>query len=91
MANIIYTPNGPNPSNLEYIPVSRRFENSGSGTGAVWTYVYRGSKDALRTQSLAWLNAGCKVTIDETGPSSSTVRLATQKTRLRTLSSPELD
>jgi len=68
MPNIIYTPNGPNPSNLEYIMVSRRFENSGSGTGAVWSYVYRGSKDALRTQSLAWLNAGCKVTIDETGP-----------------------
>jgi hypothetical protein len=68
MANIIYTPNGPNPSNLEYIPVSRRFENSGSGTGAVWTYVYRGSKDALRVQSVNWINAGCKVTIDETGP-----------------------
>ena len=68
MANIIYTPNGPNPSNYDYIMVSRRFENSGSGTGAVWTYVYRGSKDALRIQSLTWVNAGCKVSIDESGP-----------------------
>ena len=68
MANIIFTPNGPDPSFYDYIPVSRKFENSGSGTGAVWTYVYRGSKDALRIQSAAWLNVGCKVSIDESGP-----------------------
>lgn len=68
MANIIFTPNGPNPDTFDYIPVSRKFENSGSGTGAVWTYVYRGSKDALRIQSFHWLNAGCKVSIDESGP-----------------------
>lgn len=68
MGNIIWNPNGPNPSNFEYIPVSRRFDNSGAGTGAVWTYVYRGSKDALRIQSVAWINSGCKVTIDESGP-----------------------
>ena len=37
-----------------YIEVSRRFDQSGSGTGPVWTIEYRGTKDAIRIATLAW-------------------------------------
>lgn len=58
----------PNPNNFEYIEVSRRFDNSGANTGPVWTFVYRGSKDALRLASLEWSRVGAKYTINEEGP-----------------------
>jgi len=71
----------PNPNNFEYIEVSRQFNNSGAGTGPVWTFLYRGSKDALRLASVQWVNSGAKVTINEDGPySEATVVYAGEST-----------
>lgn len=51
-----------------YIEVSRRFDQSGSGTGPVWTIEYRGTKDAIRVATLGWSNIGAKYTTVEDGP-----------------------
>jgi hypothetical protein len=51
-----------------YIEVSRRFDQSGSGTGPVWTIEYRGTKDAIRIATLAWSNIGAKYSTIEDGP-----------------------
>lgn len=58
----------PNPGAFEFIEVSRRVDNSGSGTGPVWTIVYRGSKDALRLATYQWARIGAKYSINEDGP-----------------------
>jgi len=52
---------------LAYTEVSRQY-NSGDGTGRYITYKYRGSKDALRDASSAWVRAGGKYEITEDGP-----------------------
>lgn len=54
-----------------FIEVSRRFDQSGSGTGPVWTIEYRGTKDAIRIATLAWSNIGAKYSTIEDGPYSS--------------------
>jgi hypothetical protein len=51
-----------------YIEVSRRFDQSGSGTGPVWTIEYRGTKDAIRFATLGWSNIGAKYSTVEDGP-----------------------
>ena len=51
-----------------YIEVSRRFDQSGSGTGPVWTIEYRGTKDAIRIATLGWSNIGAKYSTVEDGP-----------------------
>lgn len=51
-----------------YIEVSRRFDQSGSGTGPVWTIEYRGTKDAIRLATLGWSNIGAKYSTVEDGP-----------------------
>jgi len=56
----------PNPTALEYIEVSRGFENT--GTGRVITLVFKGSKDALRIASAQWVALGAKYQIREDGP-----------------------
>lgn len=56
-----------NPDLYQFVEVSRE-STSGDGTGLVVTYKYRGSKDALRIASLAWVNAGGKYQIIENGP-----------------------
>jgi len=56
-----------NPDQYQFVEVSREY-TSGDGTGLVLTYRYRGSKDALRIASLAWINAGGKYQITENGP-----------------------
>lgn len=56
-----------NPEQLQFVEVSREY-TSGDGTGLVVVYKYRGSKDALRVASLAWVNAGGKYQIIENGP-----------------------
>ena len=55
-----------NPELLQFVEVSREYSN-GDGTGLVLTYKYRGSKDALRFASLAWVAAGGKYQISENG------------------------
>ena len=55
-----------NPEQLQFVEVSREYSN-GDGTGLVLTYKYRGSKDALRFASLAWVAAGGKYQISENG------------------------
>ena len=55
-----------NPEQLQFVEVSREY-TSGDGTGLVVVYKYRGSKDALRVASLAWVNAGGKYQIIENG------------------------
>lgn len=50
-----------------FIEVSREY-NNGDGTGRFITYKYRGSKDALRSASFGWVNAGGKYQITEDGP-----------------------
>lgn len=56
----------PNPTALEYIEVSRGYENSGNGR--VVTLIYKGSKDALRIASVQWVNLGARYSIREDGP-----------------------
>ena len=56
-----------NPDQYQFVEVSREY-TSGDGTGLVVVYKYRGSKDALRVASLAWVNAGGKYQITENGP-----------------------
>lgn len=56
----------PNPTALEYIEVSRGYENTGNGR--VVTLVYRGSKDALRIASADWVRIGARYSIREDGP-----------------------
>jgi hypothetical protein len=56
----------PNPTALEYIEVSRGYENSGNGR--VVTLVFRGSKDALRIASAQWVALGARYQIREDGP-----------------------
>jgi hypothetical protein len=56
----------PNPTALEYIEVSRGYENSGNGR--VVTLVFKGSKDALRVASAQWVALGAKYQIREDGP-----------------------
>lgn len=56
----------PNPTALEYIEVSRGYENSGNGR--VVTLVFRGSKDALRVASAQWVALGARYQIREDGP-----------------------
>lgn len=51
-----------------YIEVSRRFDQSGSGTGPVWTIEYRGTKDAIRIATRGWSNIGAKYSTVEDGP-----------------------
>ena len=51
-----------------YIEVSRRFDQSGSGTGPVWIIEYRGTKDAIRFATLGWSNIGAKYSTIEDGP-----------------------
>ena len=59
-----------------YIEISREY-NNGDGTGRYITYKYRGSKDALRSASVGWVNAGGKYQITEDGPySTATVTFA---------------
>ena len=55
-----------NPDQFQFVEVSRE-STSGDGTGLVVVYKYRGSKDALRVASLAWVNAGGKYQIIENG------------------------
>jgi hypothetical protein len=50
-----------------YIEVSREI-SGGDGTGRQIIYTYRGSKDALRSASVDWVNAGGKYQIVEKGP-----------------------
>jgi len=54
-----------------YIEVSRRFDQSGSGTGPVWTFEYRGAKDAIRNATNFWSSVGAKYSVVEDGPYSS--------------------
>lgn len=56
----------PNPNNLEYIEVSRAYENN--GTGRVVQLVFRGDKDTLRLASAQWVALGAKWSIREDGP-----------------------
>lgn len=56
----------PNPTALEYIEVSRGYENTGNGR--VVTLVFRGSKDALRVASAQWVALGARYQIREDGP-----------------------
>lgn len=56
----------PNPTALEYIEVSRGYENVGNGR--VVTLVFRGSKDALRIASAQWVALGARYQIREDGP-----------------------
>jgi hypothetical protein len=56
----------PNPTALEYIEVSRGYENTGNGR--VVTLVFKGSKDALRIASAQWVSLGAKYQIREDGP-----------------------
>lgn len=56
----------PNPNNLEYIEVSRAYENN--GTGRVVQLVFRGDKNTLRTASADWVALGAKYSIREDGP-----------------------
>ena len=56
----------PNPNDLEYIEVSRAYDNVGNGR--VVTLVFKGSKDALRIASLQWVSLGAKYSIREDGP-----------------------
>ncbi len=51
-----------------YIEVSRRFDQTGSGTGPVWTIEYRGTKDAIRIATLGWSSIGAKYSTIEEGP-----------------------
>jgi len=51
-----------------YIEVSRRFDQTGSGTGPVWTIEYRGTKDAIRLATLNWSSIGAKYSTNEDGP-----------------------
>jgi hypothetical protein len=51
-----------------YIEVSRRFDQTGSGTGPVWTIEYRGTKDAIRTATFGWSSIGAKYSTIEEGP-----------------------
>ena len=55
-----------NPEQYQFVEVSREY-TSGDGTGLVVTYKYRGSKDALRVATLAWVLAGGKYLITENG------------------------
>jgi len=54
-----------------YIEVSRRFDQSGSGTGPVWTFEYRGTKDAIRNATNFWSSVRAKYSVVEDGPYSS--------------------
>ena len=56
----------PNPNNLEYIEVSRAYENN--GTGRVVQLVFRGDKNTLRIASAQWVALGAKYSIREDGP-----------------------
>ena len=56
----------PNPNNLEYIEVSRAYENN--GTGRVVQLVFRGDKNTLRIASADWVALGAKYSIREDGP-----------------------
>jgi hypothetical protein len=56
-----------NPDQYQFVEVSREY-TSGDGTGLVVVYKYRGSKDALRAATLAWVLAGGKYQITENGP-----------------------
>lgn len=56
----------PNPNALEYIEVSRGYENVGNGR--VVNLTYKGSKDALRIASAQWVALGAKYSIREDGP-----------------------
>ena len=56
----------PNPTNLEYIEVSRAYDNN--GTGRVIQLTFKGSKDALRIASAQWVALGAKYSIREDGP-----------------------
>lgn len=56
----------PNPNALEYIEVSRGYENVGNGR--VVTLQFKGSKDALRIASAQWVALGAKYSIREDGP-----------------------
>ena len=54
-----------------FIEVSRRFDQSGSNTGPVWTFEYRGSKQAIRNATDFWSSVGAKYSVVEDGPYSS--------------------
>lgn len=56
----------PNPTALEYIEVSRGYENTGNGR--VITLIFKGSKDALRVASAQWVALGARYQIREDGP-----------------------
>lgn len=56
----------PNPTALQYIEVSRGYENTGNGR--VVTLVFKGSKDALRVASAQWVALGARYQIREDGP-----------------------
>lgn len=56
----------PNPNNLEYIEVSRAYDNNGSGR--VVQLVFRGDKNTLRIASAQWVALGAKYSIREDGP-----------------------
>jgi hypothetical protein len=51
-----------------FIEVSRRFDQSGSGTAPAWTFEYRGTKDAIRDATYGWSSVGAKYTTIEDGP-----------------------
>lgn len=54
-----------------FIEVSRRFDQSGSSTGPVWTFEYRGTKQAIRNATNYWSSIGAKYSTIEDGPYSS--------------------
>ena len=56
----------PNPSNGEYIEVSRAYDNNGNGR--VIQLVFRGDKNTLRIASAQWVALGAKYSIREDGP-----------------------
>lgn len=56
----------PNPNNLEYIEVSRAYDNNGNGR--VVQLTFRGDKNTLRIASAQWVALGAKYSIREDGP-----------------------
>ena len=54
-----------------FIEVSRRFDQSGSSTGPVWTFEYRGTKQAIINATNFWSSIGAKYSTIEDGPYSS--------------------
>ena len=54
-----------------FIEVSRRFDKSGTNTGPVWTFEYRGTKQAIRNATNYWSSVGAKYSTIEDGPYSS--------------------